>query len=267
MAKTLTLELLRNIWLMHEASVEMYSVVVADYLAGKEISTGFFSSLQLPDVPNNVALIPIAGVLTKSDICGGKGSRSIAFDIAAAARDPKKESIIILFENCPGGQVDGTHELAEAVIRAKGSKPVIGATSGMCCSAGVWVNSQTTESYATAPTDLIGCIGVMGRIRNPEKADKKPEDYIEVISDLSPDKNRDMKDASVYKEQIVNPLCKIFHETVKAGRGEKLKLSKEDVLTGKTYLAESAKSFGLIDGIMPFDRIVKRSLQLAKTIK
>jgi ClpP class serine protease len=267
MAKTLTLELLRNIWLMSEASIEMYSIVVADYLAGKEISTGFFSSLQLPDVPKNVALIPIAGVLTKSDICGGKGSRSLAFDVARSAADQKIDSIILMFENCPGGQVDGTQELADAVIKAKTKKPVMGAISGTCCSAGVWINSHTTESYCTALTDMVGCIGVMGRIRNPDKAEKKPEDYIEVISDLSPDKNADMKDISIYKEQIINPLCKIFHDNVKAGRGDKLKLSKEDVLTGKTYLAQSAKEFGLTDGIMPFDKIVHRSLSLAKSIR
>lgn len=267
MAKTLTLELLRNIWLMHEPSVEMYSIVVADYLTGKEISTGFFSSLQLPDVPNNVALIPIAGVLTKSDICGGKGSRSLAFDIAAAAADSKKESIILLFENCPGGQVDGTEELAQAVINAKKKKPVMSAISGMCCSAGVWVNSHATESYATALTDTIGCIGVIGTIRNPDQADKKPADYIQVISNLSPDKNAEYKDAEKYREQMVDPVCKIFHDNVMAGRGDKLKLSKENVLSGKTYLAGPAKEFGLIDGIMPFNKIVNRSLSLAKSIK
>lgn len=267
MAKTLTLELLRNIWLMHEPSVEMYSLVVADYLAGKEISTGFFSSLQLPDVPNNVALIPIAGVLTKSDICGGKGTRSLSFDLNAAAGNSKIESIILLFENCPGGQVDGTDELAQAVVNAKKKKPVMGAISGMCCSAGVWINSHTTETYATSLTDQIGCIGVMGRVMNPDKADKKPADYIEIISDLSPDKNQDMKDANVRKEQLINPLCKIFHDNVMAGRGDKLKLSKENVLSGKTYLAGPAKEFGLIDGIMPFNKIVNRSLHLAKSIK
>lgn len=266
MAKILTLELLRDIWLMHQPSVEIYGIAAQQYLAGKEIATGFFSSLQLPNVPDNIALIPIVGGLTKADVCGWKGTRSMSLDLAAAAADKKKEAIILLFENVPGGQVNGTQEFADEINSAKKRKPVVGAVFDMCASAGVWLSSQCTEVFATAETDFIGCIGVMGRMRNPKKADNENADIIEVISDFSPDKNAEFKDVNVFRETHVNPLAKIFQENVKAGRGDRLKLKKEDVLTGKTYIASQAKEFGLIDGIMPFNKIVKRSLTLAKTI-
>lgn len=267
MVKTLTLELLRGVWLMHQPSVEVYAAMAAEYLGGREIPTGFFSSLKLPDVPDNVALIPIAGALTKSDVCGWSGTRSLGMQIEQAANNKKVEAIILMFENCPGGQVDGTQTMAEIVAAAKSKKPVIGAVSGMCASAGVWISSQCTETFATAGTDFIGCIGVMTKMKNPSRTDAKANDYVEVISDFSPDKNAEYKDISLLKEQHINPLAKIFQEAVKDGRGSKLKLSKENVLSGKTYIASQAKEFGLIDGIMPFDKIVKRSLMLAKNIK
>lgn len=267
MAKTLTLELLRGIWLMHEPSMEVYAAAAVEYLAGREIATGFFSSLTLPDVPKNVALIPVVGALTKSDTCGWAGTRTLSNLVNAAAADKTKDSIIMLYENCPGGQVDGSQEFAEAVMNAKKRKPVLGVVSGLCASAGVWNLAQTTESYATAATDFIGCIGVMGKIRNPAKAEGDKKDFVEVISDFSPDKNSEFKDVNAFREQHINPLAKIFHESVKAGRGDKLKLDKENVLSGKTYIASQAVEFGLIDGIMPFDKIVKRSIMLAKTIK
>lgn len=267
MVKQLTLELLRDIWLMHQPSVEAYAAAAVQYLSGKEIATGFFSSLKLPDVPDNVALIPIAGALTKADVCGWTGTRSLSMMINQAAADKKKESIILLFENCPGGQVDGTHELAEAVSMAKKRKPVFGAVSGLCASAGVWVSSQCTEVYATSPTDFIGCIGVMGRMKNPAKAEKGDSDYIEVISDFSPDKNAEFKDVSVFRESHINPLAQLFQNAVTAGRGNRLKLDKENVLTGKTYVADKAREGGLIDGIMSFNKIVNRSLSMAKSIK
>jgi ClpP class serine protease len=265
--KTLTLELLRDVWLMHEPSVEIYATAAAEYLTGKEVSTGFFSSLKLPDVPNNVALIPVVGALTKADVCAWQGTRSLTMLLNEAAKDNSKDSIILLFENCPGGQVDGTQEFGNAVIAAKKRKPVLGAVSGMCASAGVWINSQTTESYATTSTDFIGCIGVLGRMRNPAKAKEDNKDYVEVISDFSPDKNSESKSIDAYKAQMINPLAKIFHDNVKSGRGDKLKLEKENVLSGKTYIAQDAVDYGLIDGILSFDKIVKRSIMLAKSIK
>lgn len=267
MVKTLTLELLRDVWLMHQPSVDAYAAMAIQYLSGKEIPVGFFSSLKLPEVPDNVALIPIAGALTKADVCGWQGTRSLSMLVNQAAADNKIDSIILLFENCPGGQVDGTQELADAVTNARKKKPVMGAVSGLCASAGVWVNSQATESYATSQTDFIGCIGVMARLRNPAKATGEDKDYVEVTSDFSPDKNAEFKDVALFREQHLNPLAKIFQDAVTAGRGDRLKLEKENVLTGKTYVASRAKEAGLIDGIMPFDKIVKRSLMLAKTIR
>lgn len=267
MVKTLTLELLRDIWLMHQPSVDTYATMAMEYLSGKEISTGFFSSLKLPDVPGNVALIPVAGALTKSDVCGWMGTRTISMMINKAASDKKVESIIVLFENCPGGQVDGTEEFANAITNAKKKKPVMGAVSGLCASAGIWGLTQCTEAYATSQTDLIGCIGVVGKIRNPAKADADKKEFIEVYSDFSPDKNKEFSDASIYKEQILNPMALLFQSAVKNGRGDRLKISQEDVLTGKTYIAAKAQAAGLVDGIMPFNKIVNRSLSLAKSIK
>lgn len=267
MVKTLTLELLREIWLMHQPSVDTYAAMAIQYLSGKEVPIGFFSSLKLPEVPDNVALIPVVGALTKADVCGWTGTRSLSMMMDEAAADKKKDSIILLFENCPGGQVNGTEEFAQSINMAKKKKPVMGAISDLCASAGVWAGSQCTELFAVTNTSFVGCIGVIGTMKNPAKADSDTKDYIEVISDFSPDKNSESRDEKVYRDAMINPLAKMFHEAVMSGRGDKLKLNKENVLSGKTYVAQSAKEFGLIDGIMPFNKIVNRSLSLAKSIK
>lgn len=263
MSQKLTFEILRDNFLISPEAVQDYAVAAMEYLAGKRIEDGFFSSLELPDVPSNVALVTLTGVLTKSDICGGQGSRTLSNQIADAASDPNISAIIVYSENCPGGQVDGTKALADAVIAAKAIKPVIGAVSGMSCSASVWVQSGCSEVYATSPTDQIGCIGVFGRMKNPAKA-KNDGDYIEVYSDLSPDKNGESRSVEVMKELYLNPVAAMFQADVKAGRDGKLKLNKEDVLSGKTYLANPAKEYGLIDGILPFPQIVSRALSLSQ---
>ncbi len=246
--------------MMTESSIQAYAELAKEYLAGNVISTGLFSKLTIPDVPDNIALIPINGAMTKADICGGMGTRSLSEALSQAAADPSKSSIILYWESVPGGQVDGTQIFADAIKAAAEKKPVLSAISGLMASAGVWVGSQSTEIYATSMTDQIGCIGVLARLRNPAKAN---DDIIDVVSDLSPDKNAEFKDVQILKDMYLNPVAQLFQDAVKAGRGDKLKAG-DKVLTGGTFIASEAKKNGLIDGIMPFEKIVQRANYLAK---
>lgn len=248
-------------------SINLYSQFASDVLAGKEIATGLFGSLQLPDVPPNMALVTMAGALFKSDVCGAQGSRTLAKQVSAAASDPSIDAIIVLSEGCPGGQVDGTKEFADTIKLANAKKPVIGAVSGMACSAAIWALTSTAEIYSLSETDMIGCIGVMARMKNPKAVDAENSDIVEVISDLTPDKNSEGRDVAQMKERYINPVAQIFQDSVKEGRGSRLKLSNENILTGKTYIAKHATSYGLIDGVMPFNKIVARANFLSKQRK
>jgi ClpP class serine protease len=194
----LTLELLRGAWLIQEEALSAYSELAIAYLSGDQavasaISKNLFSKINIPDAPGNIAMVVLNGVMTKADICDAPGTRSIAQQIAAAAKDPSFDAIILYSESVPGGQVDGTKELADVIAAARMVKPVIGAISGMSCSAGIWANSQCTESYATSPTDIVGCIGVMAQMQKP-KGDAAAGQRVAVYSDLSPDKNLEERD-------------------------------------------------------------------------
>jgi len=242
---TFPLELLRDAFLIAPDLVDLYSSAARDYLAGITISTDLFSKLAMPSTPENVALIPMAGVLTKADICGGLGSRSLTNMVEAAAVDPAISSI----------------------ARVNKIKPVMGAISGMACSAATWILTQCQEIFATSSTDLVGCIGVMARMRNPKSVQEGEADYITIYSDLSPDKNKEFNDPDKLRESYLNPVAKIFQHDVLAGRGDRLQTAKENVLTGKTYIAGQAQKAGLIDGILPIEKIISRSLFLSKIKK
>ena len=257
--------MLRDLWLMHEPSIQFYSQLAYDLLAGNKIDTSLFGELELPDVPDNIALIAMAGPLTKSDVCGSMGTRSLSKQMMTAASNPKIDAIILLSENCPGGQVDGTEEFGNSVLAAKKKKPVVGAISGMSCSAGYWAQSLCSELYTTSSTDIVGCIGVMAKMRNPKKVDAENASVIDVYSDLSPDKNIEGRDLNAYKQNQLNPTAELFHQTVMSGRGSKLKLAKENVLSGKTYIAAAAADYGMTDGTMNMNKIIARSIFLART--
>ena len=265
MKNNLAFEFIHDTWMIRTDRLDFYAALASDLLMGKEVATGFFSSLALPDMPNNIALVVMNGPLTKSDVCGSMGSRTLTNQVNEAAANKAIAAIIVLSENCPGGQVDGSKTFSDAIANAAKIKPVIGAVSGMACSAAIMALVSCTDIFATSETDMIGCIGTMARLKNPKNA--KEGDTIDIISDLSPDKNSEFKDAALLKAAYLNPVTEVFHNTVLAGRGNRLKLDKENVLSGKTYIATHAQQHGLIDGIMSMENVIAYAQTSATNIQ
>jgi capsid assembly protease len=115
------------------------------------------------DVPSNVALIQIDGVIGKhlsllETQCGGVDVDAIASQLNIAAADTNIESICLYF-NTPGGSVTGVSELAQLIAEIRETKDVIGYADCLCASVGMWLASQCTAFYC-APSAQIGCVGV-----------------------------------------------------------------------------------------------------------
>jgi|SRR5690625_3011681 len=94
----------------------------------------------------------------------------------------------------------------------------------------------------------------------------------EVYASKSTDKNQLFKQANGgdYTEiinTVLDPLNETFLSAVKSNREGKLKLAQENVLSGKTYNANDALKFGLIDKVGDFPSALKASLKLAKSKK
>jgi ClpP class serine protease len=265
--KITAFELLRNTWMINEQQLPMYELLVAEIIAGRQIDVGMFGSLSIPDVPPNMALIVMSGILTKEDVCGAKGMRTMSDEIASASANPLIDSILIYTERCPGGSVDGAKSMSDVVREAANIKPVLNAVSGMSCSGGIFTTSYCTETYATSETDVFGCIGALATLGNPNSKLSETSRYITVISDLSPQKNIEFTNHDLYKERILNPMAKMFQDAVISGRGDRLKLDKQNVLEGGSYVATQALEYGLIDGIMPINKVIARASYLGRINK
>jgi ClpP class serine protease len=256
------LAILRDEWMVDSSFIDTAQSFLNQYLAGKEISVGLFSKLSIPDVPEHIALIPVNGVMTKADICGGYGTRTLSNMVADASNNPAIKGIILFYESVPGGQVDGTEEFANSIAKATSIKPTIGVYSGMCCSAGVWTITQNKEVYALSKTSLFGCFGTMAKVL---KKDPDAEKYEIIVSDLSPLKNIESTDQQAYKDNFLNPAAQIFKDAVQAGRNGKMSSeSEKEVFSGISMVSTKAKATGAIDGIMSFDQVLKRMEYLIK---
>lgn len=218
-----------------------------------------------------VAIIPVTSVLMKNDYCGSFGTARLAGLVALADNTTSVKTIALLIDS-PGGTVDGTSAFAETIRSAK--KQTVAIIDGMAASAAYWIASAANEVYATSKTDAAGSIGTMVSWYDNSEYLKNQYGIVrrEYYTTKSVDKNRAFKEANegdgkMLIEEMLDPANNEFIAGVKAGRGEKINTEKEDVFTGKMYHAAQAKQYGLIDGIMPFNKIIQRSIDRAKTIR
>ena len=226
------------------------------------------SSTQKDESIKLIQVINVTGVMLKySEECGPIGMVDIAQRIKNANNNEKIDAIVINIDS-PGGMVDGTQTLSDAIKASR--KPVIGfVDDGMACSAAYWIGSSCNEFYASHKTDVIGSIGVYTTLADfKSKYEKDGLPIIEVYADQSSEKNRDVREAlkgdtSFLKNNRLNPLAENFIAAVKQNRDGKLNLSIADPMKGDTYMATRATEIGLIDGVKTFDEVLTRAAELS----
>ena len=133
----------------------------------------FDARIQLPEPTRNALLSVVDGIgiidlhgplmrqpdLISSLLFGATDMDLVTAAIAeAVARDDVKS--VLLDINSPGGTVNGTPELAQAVADAAKLKTIYAFSAGQMCSAVYWIASQCDAIYAT-PSARVGSIGVM----------------------------------------------------------------------------------------------------------
>lgn len=218
--------------------------------------------------PGSIALINISGPILKYDgDCGEPGSMRMAAQIQQADNHPNISSIIVKIDS-PGGMVDGTQTLADAIKNT--SKPVVGfIEDGTAASAAYWMASACDYIIASRKTDMIGSIGVFIQMLDYRSAlDAKGIKIIEIYADQSSEKNLPFKEAldgnpEMLKKQMLNPIASAFISAVKSNRKGKLNLEAGDPFKGKIYMADEALKIGLIDEIGAFEIAVNKASELA----
>jgi signal peptide peptidase SppA len=216
-----------------------------------------------------IAVIKLDGPLMKNDFCGFYGTASLLSFLRLAEQTASVKKIVLLIDS-PGGSVDGTANFAEAIKASE--KSTVAIITGMMCSAAYWIGSSCDEVIATSKTDITGSIGTKiqwyDRTKNMEKNGIILREY---TATKSADKNRAFNEANkgdgkLLVQTLLDPLNDIFLNDVQTNREGKIDLKQEDVLTGKTYLAQQAIKVGLIDRIMPLDKAMTYAMASAKAL-
>jgi signal peptide peptidase SppA len=214
--------------------------------------------------PDSIGVIPISGPILKNDVaCGPVGSSTIASWIKQADNAANIKAIILKIDS-PGGMVDGTQTLADA-IRSSNKKVVSFIDDGMAASAAYWFASECDEIIASHATDSIGSIGVFVQIADILKfyEERMGLKIHTIYASQSSEKNGEVRallekgDEKPIRMELLDPLAATFIKSVKQARAGKLNLSAGDPFKGKLYMAEEALSIGLIDRIATFEEVVE----------
>lgn len=227
-------------------------------------------ALEMNDVPgnpfdsaqdsDNIAIIPLCGIMTKYSSWYKYGCDELANFIRLAEASSKVSGVILL-ANTPGGDVQSVFQLQDAISHM--TKPIVTLTDGYLCSAGLWAASFTNKIFALNEMNMVGSIGILTELYDFSEQNKKygvktrtiypPESKYKNL----PERNAtsETPDDDLLITEILSPLAVQFQNTIRANLPG-LDLSVEGIVEGREFYARDAVKFGLVHGIMSMDQAI-----------
>lgn len=234
------------------------------YFKKPDTSKPFFSQIAVSSnqqrkpyflTSSGVAIIPLYGPMSKNGSAkfGEANTTKIRALVREAARDGDVKAILLEVDS-PGGSVSGVQELAKDVFNARQNKKVYAQISDCGASAAYWVASQAHKVYANQNA-FVGSIGTIMVLEDNSKKLDLEGVAVHVIT-TGKYKAAGLSGVGIDEESLqyfskfAEQLTESFVESIKPVRP---KLNLEEVLSGKCYLGNEAKSLGLIDKVQTFD--------------
>lgn len=264
--------ILGGVWAINPDAANTYLPFVGRLIQGQITEASFPSSNLITRVDHSNSNAGVSGVLgmiaikspiVKYDTWCDYGTESMANWVNELAKDPSIDAIILDIDS-PGGSTGAVSVLTEAITNARKSKPVIAYVgNGATASAAYWIASFCDEIYASYETDMVGSIGTYATLADyKEYYEKMGIALHEIYATRSTEKNGVVREAfkgnyEPMKKEMIDPLNNLFINDIKANRPD----VKEEVFTGKMYLAKEAQALGLIDGMMSLDQVKERALE------
>jgi len=219
------------------------------------------------DIIDGVAVLPIEGVIAKranlfTQISGGASTQLVMRDLQSALADPAVHSIILSIDS-PGGTVDGTQALADAVLAGRDIKPIVTLADGAMASAAYWIGSAASAAYIADSTTLVGSIGVVATHTDISQAEaqrgiKTTEvyagQYKRIASQYGP-----LTDAGrqTIQEQV-DYTYSLFVGAVAKQRGVSEETVLKDMADGRVFIGQQAIDAGLVDGVSTLQDLVQQ---------
>ncbi len=204
------------------------------------------------DVINDIAVINVHGIITRKSFGGffgflfggGASTEDLRALIQKAVDNPMIKGIVLDFDT-PGGDIDGTPELADFIHKVKDEKPIVAFVSTDASSAGFWLASATS-AVVMHETAMVGSIGVLSTW-----FEGMSEGLIDIVSSVSPKKVIDVETPAglAQMQAHVDTLGKLFVKAVAKFRDVTPSQVVRDFGQGDIKIGKHAVDAGMADHI------------------
>lgn len=196
---------------------------------------------------------PVVGVI-KLDAAIEAYSASDMLTQITYAREHNEIRAVVLVLDSPGGTVADTEAVYLELLRLRAQKPVVTVINTMSAS-GAYYLSVGTDYIFAKPTSEVGNIGVIGSMPSTPSID-------ETTISTGPYKLwGSPRDSYARSIEMVK---QGFFQAVKLGRGDALKLTDDEVVSGKLWLGTEALRNGIIDELGTQTQAQEKAAQLAR---
>jgi len=223
-------------------------------------------------IRDGTAIIPLYGPITaRSDLFsfffGGTSLADLAKDFQTALDDDQVKAILFDVDS-PGGVALGPAEMADAIFKARGKKPIWSYVGRNCSSAAYWIASATEKIIAN-PSALLGSIGVVTTIPVQEQPDSEGYKNIEIVSSNAKQKRPDPRTEEGMAEikRELNDLESQFIESIAKYRNVSVNTVKNDFGQGGVLIGKSAVASGMADSLGSYEEVLAELNQKFSTTK
>lgn len=169
------------------------------------------------------------------------------------ARDKKEIKALVLDIDSPGGAASPIEEIYLTLLKLRTKKPIVASINQEGASGGYYIAIASNFIYAK-PNSQVGSIGAWTIL-------PWPETISEEILPTGP-----FKDTGMTRQKAVGQLEMLrqsFLAAVLFQRGEKLKISAEELTRAEVYVGLEALRYGLVDELGSTLEAIEKSAKLA----
>lgn len=243
----------RNWSIFFKALTFAYLVTLLIVFTNSGISTTATST-------KHTALVNLTGIIAE-------GEKASADNIVTALRnafDNKNAVGIILRINSPGGTPVQAGYIYDEILRLRDkhpNTPFYAVITDICASGGYYVAAAADKIYADKAS-IVGSIGV--RMDNFGFVEAMKKLGIERRT-LTAGKNKALLDpfapvdenVNKHMQAMLNSIHQQFINSIKKGRGERLKLDTEGLFSGLIWTGEQSLELGLIDELASSSHVAR----------
>jgi len=195
----------------------------------------------------NIAILTLSGVFLDQNYADD------ILDALQYARESNNIKAVILRIDSPGGGASATEQIYLDALRLRQQKPVVVSIGTIAASGGYYVSVASNFIYAE-PTSQVGGIGAFVSLPQREELD-------EDVGTTGPYKatGRSRRKAVGHLEMVRQE----FVKAVMSQRGERLKVSEEELSRAEIHIGVESLKYGLIDDIGTRTAAIEKAANLA----